>query len=382
MRHNQFVRPPASLQARAAALLVDVLGLTPHGSRLPANLLARVLLWVGLTRATFTAAAARLRLGVSDTTLRLALKDHLPNSDETLSRLIRVSLDAKTLKWLRKRKKGLVLAVDLQLQPYYGRSRDGVVKGQAKQGTKRFWALATISVVRGGQPLTLAFAPVQSNRMEEALEALWPQLEALGCRCRRLLLDRGFYGAPVVRWLQNRHIPFLMPMIRRGKPPRRGRAGTGTAPFFARGRRGFARHTWRQRRRGETVDVGVVMVPPKDRRRRPLVFIYEGRLPNLGHARDVYRKRFGIETTYRVSHRTRGWTTSGDQRWRRLLQVLSFILENLWIQLACPSRPTGRRRYAISCEAFIETLLRKLDLTPSDPLEDKRLMRRWQTSIY
>lgn len=117
MRHHQFDRPPASLQARAIALLVDVLELTPHGSRLPAQLLARVLLWVGLTGTTFTAAAKSLRLGVSDTTLRGALKDHLPNSDDDLSRLIRVTFGSKTLKWLRKRKKGLDLAVDLHLQP-------------------------------------------------------------------------------------------------------------------------------------------------------------------------------------------------------------------------------------------------------------------------
>lgn len=382
MRHNQFDRPSASVQARAVALLIDVLGLVAHGPRLPARLLARVLLWVGLNRATFTAAAARLRLGVSDTTLRHALKDHLPDSDDDLGRLVRVSLGSKALKWLRKREKGLVLAVDLHLQPYYGRPRPGVVRGRAKQGTRRFWALATVSVVRGGRPLTLAFAPVRNNRMEEVLEALWPQLEALGCRCRLLLLDRGFYGAPVVRWLQARQIPFLMPMIRRGRAPRRGRAGTGTAPFFTRGRRGLARYAWRQRRRGDVVEVGVAVVPPEDRRRRPLVFIYGGRLPNLAYARDVYRKRFGIETTYRVSRQARGWTTSGDARWRRLLQALSFVLENLWVQVARPSRPADRARYAVTCAQFIETLSRKLGLPARDPLADDRFMFRWRTSIY
>lgn len=58
MRHNQFDLPPASVQASAVALLINVLGLIPRGPRLPAHLLARVLLWVGLKRATFTAAAA------------------------------------------------------------------------------------------------------------------------------------------------------------------------------------------------------------------------------------------------------------------------------------------------------------------------------------
>lgn len=384
MRHNQFDHPPVSVQARAVALLIDVLGLTRHGPRLSAGLLARVLLWVGLSRSTFTAAATRLRLEVSDTTLRHALKAHLPNSDDDLSRLIRASFGSRTLKWLRNHKKGLILAVDLHLQPYYGHPNSGlgVVRNRSKKGTKQFWAMATISVVRGGEPLTLAFAPVQNNRMEEALAALWPQVEALGCRCRRLLLDRGFYSAAVVGWLQKNHIPFLMPMIRRGRPPRRGRDGTGTTPFFKRGRRGFDRYTWRQRRQGRFVNVGVAMVPPKDRRRRPVVFIYEGRLPNLTYAQDVYRKRFGIETTYRVSHKTLGWTTSKDQRWRRLLQVLSFVLGNLWVQVACSPRPVKRRRYAMSCDQFIETFLRKLNLTPQDPLTDKRLMYKWETSIY
>ncbi len=49
--------------------------------------------------------------------------------------------------------------------------------------------------------------------------------------------------------------------------------------------------------------------------------------------RQLYRRRFGIELSYRCARSTRGWTTSLNPVQRFLLIALSFFLFNVWVAL-------------------------------------------------
>jgi hypothetical protein len=51
----------------------------------------------------------------------------------------------------------------------------------------------------------------------------------LGIKIRVLLLDRGFYSVKVIRALIERHQPFIMPAIKRGKASTKPGGPTGTA---------------------------------------------------------------------------------------------------------------------------------------------------------
>jgi IS4 transposase len=46
-----------------------------------------------------------------------------------------------------------------------------------------------------------------------------------------------------------------------------------------------------------------------------------------------YRKRFGIESSYRCAGQVRGWTTLPNPAYRFVLIVLSFVLLNVWVHL-------------------------------------------------
>ena len=50
-------------------------------------------------------------------------------------------------------------------------------------------------------------------------------------------------------------------------------------------------------------------------------------------ARRCYRRRFGIESSYRCAGQARGWTTSPNAAYRFVLLAVSFILLNVWIRL-------------------------------------------------
>jgi len=49
--------------------------------------------------------------------------------------------------------------------------------------------------------------------------------------------------------------------------------------------------------------------------------------------RRLYRRRFGIEASYRSMRQVRAWTTSRNPALRFLLITLAFILVNLWQEL-------------------------------------------------
>jgi hypothetical protein len=362
MRRTQYRQAGLDWQVRVVGLLLESLPLVDYGHLVTRLLLARVLVWMSVGRGTLSDAPRRMGIKISDETLRSAMIASLPENDHLVS-LLNASLTA----WLphaRRRKRAFDVAIDLHHQPYYGKKQTGLFRGPPNQGTRLFWSIATMAIVHRGQKLTLAVVPVTTHRMDDVLKALWPQFRKLRLKLRRLLLDRGFYSADVISWLQRRRVSFVMPMIRRGRLPRKGKAGTGTAPFFVRGRRGFGSYTWRLKRRDRRqVTIKVAMVPPVDGRRRPLVFAFSGRLPNLEYCRQIYKKRFGIEASYRQFHQSRGWTTSRDERRRRLLIVLSFALRNVWL-LIKPQTPTPRPlqlTYAQFLDIIADTL--RLDLT-------------------
>ena len=76
---------------------------------------------------------------------------------------------------------------------------------------------------------------------------LLTQAASAGLRIKRLVLDRGFYAAKTMLWLQERSIAFILPMIRRGKKASRKADCTGTERFFVRGRRGWDTYTFTAR---------------------------------------------------------------------------------------------------------------------------------------
>jgi hypothetical protein len=170
-------------------------------------------------------------------------------------------------------------------------------------------------------------------------------LKGVGLRPRVLLLDRGFYGATTLQWLQTQPTPFVLPMIRRGRAGRSQATCTGTQRFFVRGRRGWDRYSWtaRPRRHGRKqaalrVTVDVCMAPREPRRGRrkrggPLVFVCGGirRTPRALAA--LYRRRFRIETSYRQMREGLARTCSRNATFRLLLIGIALVLRNLWVWL-------------------------------------------------
>ena len=134
-------------------------------------------------------------------------------------------------------------------------------------------------------------------------------------------------------------------LIRHGQPaliacPIRGK--TGGTRALCRGKGSYRTRYSFTDAAGDTVEANLavcrVMTTAKrtgrmERRARWLLFILVGLDLPAQQARRLYRKRFGIESSYRCAGQVRGWTTSRNVAYRFMLLALSFILLNVWLHL-------------------------------------------------
>jgi hypothetical protein len=338
MRRHQSTVPTQRLQAEVQRDLAAVLAWKDYGRRVTAGLVLRLLTLAATLRTSLSAAVRRWAGGISWETVRRALHAQLPPADDLIDPL-RAALQRRLPRPLRRKR--CTLAVDVHERCYYGDARQtaGIRGGKRKAGTKWFWAYATAVLVDAGQRWTVGLTPVHKGEaMDVIVTRLLGQLGQAGLRIRCLLLDRGFYSARVVAVLQERQVPFVMPVARRGK------GEGGTQRFFRRRMRGRFRYTWESRDRkngkpaGPTVTVDVACLPPPRGRKRPLVYAYGGQLglpgelrPLYRRLRETYRRRFGIESSYRQLGQGLALTTSRGEAYRLLLVGVALLLRNVWV---------------------------------------------------
>jgi putative transposase len=281
---------------------------------------------------------------------------------EDLKRKINAAFRAHLPRALcRKRKRPLRLIVDLTLLPYYGQhsldSRE-IYRSQRKAGTRSFFAYATAYVLLHGQRFTVAVTPVtRSERLKDVLQELLQVASHAGLRPGLLLLDRGFYKAEIIRYLQQARRPFLMPVVCHGRDADHPKGPSGSKVFKLMTKSGWFTHTVgdpkKKGRAKATVSICVKRARVTDRHGRKKwatwVYAYWGISPGcVDWVKRTYRKRFGIETSYRQMNQCRIRTTTKKFNVRFLYVAIGLLLRNLWVWLhhvVLSSPRRGCRRY-------------------------------------
>jgi hypothetical protein len=281
---------------------------------------------------------------------------------EQLKRKVNAAFRAHLPRALRRRRKRpLRVIIDLTLLPYYGAHRlDNleIYRSQKKAGTRSFFAYATAYVLLHGQRFTLAVTPVtRSERLKEVLQELLHVVGRAGIRPGLLLLDRGFYKAEIIRYLQRARRPFLMPVVCHGRPADHPKGPSGSKVFQLMRKSGWFNHTvgdaQKKGRAKATVSICVKRARLTDRHGRKKwdtwVYAYWGIAPKrVDWVKKTYRQRFGIETSYRQMNQCRIRTTTKRFNVRFLYVAIGLLLRNLWVWLhhvvlSTPRR--GCRRY-------------------------------------
>jgi putative transposase len=246
---------------------------------------------------------------------------------------------------LRRRGRPLRVAIDLHLRAYHGQPQSDpceLYRGRAKSGTTHFHAYATAYLILRGRRVTLALAYVRhGQKMHAVLKRLMRLVARAGVKAGLLLLDRGFWSVGVIRYLQAARYPFLMPVTARGRKAKEGQAAGGTRVFWGWRRGGWGAYTMQETGGGRRARVSIVVHLRNragrrgQRGREHLVYAFWGWPPPASPraVSELYRARFGIETSYRQMNQCRARTCTRHPAVRLLLVAVALVLRNVWVLL-------------------------------------------------
>jgi len=213
--------------------------------------------------------------------------------------------------------KPLTLAIDWHDEMYYGDPRaQGVVGTTPKDGSHHAYRFATASVLVDGERLTLAAVPMLDKRVLGYVAMLLLKVFEMGLRVELLLLDRGYYSIDLIRWLDSMRIKYIMQI-----PKHNRRIGEGEDRTYTTGSPG----------RGEDEQAAFRLVTMKEKGKL-LIFATNTRI-KPERIRALFRRRWGIETSYRILGRFLARTTSKLYKVRKLYFYLAILLYNLWVLL-------------------------------------------------
>jgi len=320
----------------AQDLLCEHLPLTAEGTCCTTEELIQALLGVAVNRSTLEAVCTDWIAAPDPETVRHYLNEQLcvedlPELEQRLNAALRAEIPRRV--WRQARE----VAIDFHDRPYYGKQAqaDGLwVRGQARDGTTHFYRIVTAYVILNGLRVTLALRFVLPELdVVSLLDDLLKSLKKQGFQCACLLLDKGFASIAVMDYLTRHRQPALIACPIRGK--------TGGTRALCRGRKSYrTTHTFVSGDQTFTAQLAVCRSFTTARRtkrlkRRAVWLLYILIALDLTprQARRQYRKRFGIESSYRCAGQVRGWTTSPNPAYRFVLIALSFVLLNVWIHL-------------------------------------------------
>ncbi len=338
---NQFSQKVESAQVAQAlrTLLQSRLPLALKNTRITAEELLDVLVYASVHHTSIDTTCLELDGTPSGNRVREVLVAALPKRP-VLQRGLNTILRRQVHRSLFHDKRDYCIAIDLTLIPYHGQADPAdptVVRAHAKAGTNQFHGYATGAIVHNRRRYVLALrlvAPGES--MVAIVRDLLDRVRALKIRIRRVYLDKEFYAVEVFRTLDRRHLAYVVPV-----PVKHSKTNKPTAlEALCQGRRSYTTTYTLHPTHGPHYPVSVVLVKRNPRRHQKKVvrwFVYAvaglpAKITPHG-VFELYRQRFGIETSYRQLHQVRARTSSRKPTVRLLFVGLAVILINLYVTL-------------------------------------------------
>ena len=264
-----------------------------------------------------------------ETSLRYHLKklnmEELINSNEK----ILLQEPIKTLKT----GKSYEFAIDLTDDPYYGKidssNEKYVISGQAKKSTNSFYAYISLYITNKNERFTVSVLPVEKNKtMVEYLFYFLDLIKRLNFKIKVLCLDRGFYSINVFEFLQNNNVPHIIPVIKRGEQLKQILKGNK-----ARREQYIMKNSTKKILLDIVIDVKYLKGKRGKKGLENLGFVVFGVKWSPRKVSTVYRRRFAIESSYRMRNIVKPKTSTKNAGIRYFYTLVSFLLKNIWLYL-------------------------------------------------
>jgi len=238
----------------------------------------------------------------------------------------------------------VVCAIDYTKIPYYGEFNRYVVRSKHEHGTNHFYEYATMSIVENRLRLCVYSRPVTLlDCKADVVRELIEDAKKMGVRIKHLLLDRAFFTVECINLLKSLSIEFIMPCVRNGRVKDAISSASERAFQFSihdenKNEASFTMLLYRREADGAILafatsmnDAGILDAVP-----------------------DEYRKRWGIETSFRKVKEVYGMTTSQSPAIRMLYFMTAMILYNVWqminmmLMMESQEGPSTKGRYRVT----------------------------------
>lgn len=225
----------------------------------------------------------------------------------------------------------LEVSFDFHDEPFYGKTPELLAyacRSKAKKGTTYFFRIGSAYVVWRNIRLTLAVTYVfPEDTTLAVLKRLLFRLKQLNLALGVLYLDKGFCSTAIIRYLEEVQQPAILACPIRGK--------TGGTKALCKGRKSYkTTYQFSDGTSAELVMKATLVRGKHGRKRRKwlaFVVILLKWAPRKVYKR--YRRRFGIECSYRMMRQVRVMTTSKNPALRFFLLGFGLFLINVWVCL-------------------------------------------------
>ena len=205
-----------------------------------------------------------------------------------------------------------------------------MIRSQVKRSTNSFYSYVSLSIINKNEKYTIAVLPVERNKTKVDFLAYFIDLiEELNFNIKVLCLDREFSSVDVFELLQNRDIPHITPIVRRGKVIKQlleGRRARSTEYVMKNAQKKEVR-----------LDIIIDVKYLKGKRGKcgceNLGFVVYGVNWSPRKVSTVYRRRFAIESSYRMRNIVKPRTSTRNVTLRYFFTLISFLLRNTWLYL-------------------------------------------------
>jgi hypothetical protein len=231
-----------------------------------------------------------------------------------------IERNVKTLKSQRKLVLKVPIAIDWHDVMYYGDPDTPMIVGtQHKKGSCYAYEYLTASVLIDGERLIVAVLPMKSRSdVSDLAIGILMRVEQLGIKIWYVTLDGGFFDTRTIRFLDAYGLKYIIHMHSTSRT-RKMRLWKG---------RRFIYTTYKRDRREQT-SFKVVVSYDKQKKYK---YIFATNMPYKDDTiLNLFNKRWGIETSYRICNQFLIRTTSKTYIVRMFYYLLSCVVYNTWI---------------------------------------------------